>query len=499
MALLAKHGAEPGVIEKLKAGLTDSKANTRGAAARAINVAGLKDLLPAVQVALEKEGEPLVAREQIRTLAWGGVSYDDAILAATGRFESRLDRDVAHILARALGPSAIPLYFSALSQWPLSNADRVAFFRMASRGKGDPLVASLSMALGRGDAVAWHAATYAASPFPSEIEGIQKAALGSTNEAIRGEAAWFLARTYRQRPADADAILETVSRTDATKPEWQFGVEMLSRVLGKSPTEEPSWVDWLRTGPKNSLEADFGDTRLLDFLTASEREALSRPDFKLKPESRVEARKESALALVRGLPAGVASDLFDLESCHSNAAMRWFALAVVDFRPDGVPKGVRVTTEPTGDTCHRTAEALFEMSLAPYSEADPSSNPASYLALFDPGELSCPDTLMQPMRVGGDVTAPKLVKKVEPVYPGSARRNNEEGVSIYEAVISETGCIRDLRLLKSSTPVLDVMGLEAVSQWIYSPATRGGQPVPVFLTVTVTFSLHGEKKKKKKS
>ncbi|MGE5412956.1 MAG: energy transducer TonB, partial [Syntrophomonadaceae bacterium] len=148
--------------------------------------------------------------------------------------------------------------------------------------------------------------------------------------------------------------------------------------------------------------------------------------------------------------------------------------------------------EPPGGSCHRTAETLFEMSVAPDAEGDPSLRPSSYLALFDPDELRCPDALLQPiLRVEGEVLAPKLIKRVEPMYPKSARRQGEEGISLYEAVITETGCIRDLRLLKSSTPTLDIMGMEAISRWQYAPATLAGKPVSVYLTVTTTFSLNG--------
>ena len=50
--------------------------------------------------------------------------------------------------------------------------------------------------------------------------------------------------------------------------------------------------------------------------------------------------------------------------------------------------------------------------------------------------------------------------------------------------------MRDLRLLKSSTPTLDVVGMEAVSRWKYAPAPLNGRTVRVYLTVTVTYRLN---------
>jgi TonB family protein len=493
MALLAAHGSEPGVAEKLKAGLSSAEPNTRGAAARAINVAAQKELLAGVQAALAAESEPLVAREQIRTLASGGAAYNDSILEARRRFAPKLDHDIVQILAQAEGPDAIPLYFRALAQLSLSHQELRDFIRVATRGRPDLLVASASMALGRHDAALWQAVLEVSGSQGSQMEpSVLLAALSSGSEAIRGEASWYLARMYHaQRPSNAASIMETVASdtsASANAPEWRFGAELLARVLGRSPTEDDGWLIWLQKASMLRLQADFGDGGLLEHLTRAEREVVDLRKF--KPTS---PRQQDLVRLVNGVPTGVVEDLFDLEGCHSLPTMRWFAVAVVDFRADGIPRSVRVTAKPPGGSCDRTSRTLFEMSLAPYSDADPTRS-ASYLVLFDPDELRCADALTEPAgRVEGAVRPPTLVKKVDPIYPKEARRNKEEGVSIYEAIISNTGCIRDLRLLKSSTPILDIMGMEAVSRWVYSPATLDGRPVAVYLTVSVTFSLHSGK------
>jgi protein TonB len=40
-----------------------------------------------------------------------------------------------------------------------------------------------------------------------------------------------------------------------------------------------------------------------------------------------------------------------------------------------------------------------------------------------------------------------------------------------------------------SIPLLDAAALAAVSQWAYTPTLLNGTPVPVVMTVTVTFRL----------
>jgi len=92
-------------------------------------------------------------------------------------------------------------------------------------------------------------------------------------------------------------------------------------------------------------------------------------------------------------------------------------------------------------------------------------------------------------RVGDDVTAPKLLNRVEPAYPKAARRELIEGVVILEAIISASGNVTNIAVLKSVHPLIDEAAVHAVRQWRYSPATLNGNPVRVYLTVTMTFNL----------
>ena len=93
-----------------------------------------------------------------------------------------------------------------------------------------------------------------------------------------------------------------------------------------------------------------------------------------------------------------------------------------------------------------------------------------------------------PVPVGGIISAPRKTMHVAPVYPDIARVAHVEGTVILEAVISERGEIERLRVLRS-IPLLDAAALEAVRRWRYTPTTLNNVPVPVLMTITVTFSL----------
>lgn len=93
-----------------------------------------------------------------------------------------------------------------------------------------------------------------------------------------------------------------------------------------------------------------------------------------------------------------------------------------------------------------------------------------------------------PVRVGGDLQTPALVKRVPPEYPELAVRAQVEGVVIIEAVVDQEGRVEDVRVLRS-VPLLDNAAKAAVRQWVYSPLMLNGKPERFIVTVTVSFSL----------
>jgi len=92
------------------------------------------------------------------------------------------------------------------------------------------------------------------------------------------------------------------------------------------------------------------------------------------------------------------------------------------------------------------------------------------------------------VRVGGNVTAPTQIRKVNPVYPEEARTAGVQGVVILEATISEHGRVDSVRVLRS-IPLLDQAAVDAVRQWEYTPTLLNGVPVSVIMTTTVLFTL----------
>jgi protein TonB len=93
-------------------------------------------------------------------------------------------------------------------------------------------------------------------------------------------------------------------------------------------------------------------------------------------------------------------------------------------------------------------------------------------------------------RIGdGVLTPPHKIKDVRPVYPPSMQRAGIQGVVIIEATISKTGCVTGGEVLRSVELPLDLAAMKAVSGWRFEPTVLNGSPVPVVMTVTVSFRL----------
>lgn len=92
-------------------------------------------------------------------------------------------------------------------------------------------------------------------------------------------------------------------------------------------------------------------------------------------------------------------------------------------------------------------------------------------------------------RVGGDVSAPRLLDKVEPQYTEQAREARIEGKAVLYVVIGADGRIIDAKVLQGVGAGLDEQAVAAIYQWTFEPGRKDGQPVPVSATVEVDFRL----------
>ena len=94
-----------------------------------------------------------------------------------------------------------------------------------------------------------------------------------------------------------------------------------------------------------------------------------------------------------------------------------------------------------------------------------------------------------PLKIGGPVSAPKVLSQKEPVYTETARAAKMQGAVVLTLVVDEEGLARDFQVTRALGFGLDEKAIEAVQQWKFRPGMKDGKPVPVIATIEVNFRL----------
>ncbi len=92
-------------------------------------------------------------------------------------------------------------------------------------------------------------------------------------------------------------------------------------------------------------------------------------------------------------------------------------------------------------------------------------------------------------KVGGGVTPPTLLQKVEPEYSEEARKAKHAGTVVLYIVVTPDGRATNIQVRRSLGLGLDEKAIEAVKKWRFKPGQKDGQPVAVAATIEVNFRL----------
>ena len=98
-------------------------------------------------------------------------------------------------------------------------------------------------------------------------------------------------------------------------------------------------------------------------------------------------------------------------------------------------------------------------------------------------------------RAGDDgVTLPRAIRQVAPDYPIEAMRAGVHGVVRLEAIVGADGSVRDVRVVTplDRTYGLDAEAVRAAMAWRFEAGLKDGLPVPVALTIEMTFAISDE-------
>lgn len=137
-----------------------------------------------------------------------------------------------------------------------------------------------------------------------------------------------------------------------------------------------------------------------------------------------------------------------------------------------------------------TAELTFSLRDTPGAgdAAKPPVFPVRPLTTEATGAKSQPEAapVYQP---GQGVTAPVLIKEVKPRYTVEAKDAKIQGTVLLECVVRPDGTIGDVEVTRPLDDGLDEEAIKAVRQWRFEPGKKDGRPVPVRITLEMTFTL----------
>jgi hypothetical protein len=102
-------------------------------------------------------------------------------------------------------------------------------------------------------------------------------------------------------------------------------------------------------------------------------------------------------------------------------------------------------------------------------------------AIREPAVSGPSGAASEPLRVGGDVTTPFELVRVE---PDCRQLEDAERPIRVELIVSETGHVNGARLVSGASPDAREAILKAVRGWLFRPATMNGRPVAVYFDVT---------------
>lgn len=96
-----------------------------------------------------------------------------------------------------------------------------------------------------------------------------------------------------------------------------------------------------------------------------------------------------------------------------------------------------------------------------------------------------------PRSGGPGVTTPVVITQVKPQYTPEAMRAKVQGLVRVECVVLPDGTVGDARIVRSIDPVfgLDEQALAAAKRWRFKPGLMNGKPVPVTVTIELSFTL----------
>ena len=84
---------------------------------------------------------------------------------------------------------------------------------------------------------------------------------------------------------------------------------------------------------------------------------------------------------------------------------------------------------------------------------------------------------------------PRVISGPKPTYTRQAMQAKIEGTVTLSAVVEKDGTVGDVKVVTSLNPDLDQQAIVAARNWRFEPGRKDDKPVPVQITLEMTFTL----------
>lgn len=161
------------------------------------------------------------------------------------------------------------------------------------------------------------------------------------------------------------------------------------------------------------------------------------------------------------------------------------------------PKPENVVTPEPAPAPEPVLRAIAEVP-PPSPQAPPVPSAPAIVAAPEPKPITVPErprlAAVEPEEVNmtSQMLAAIYLRNPKPSYPDLSRRLNEQGTVLLRVFVTIAGNATTVELKQSSGFArLDKAAQEAVQDWKFVPAKKGGQPVDAWVVVPIKFSLKG--------
>lgn len=509
IALLVGHGDDLAAQQRVREALRDARPAVRAVAARVAYGAGLQMLLADLRAALKAEQDPVAAAEEVRTLMTFAPPLAPECVAAAGRLGAPVANVVVDTYARLNSAELIPqlatLGAAHASPGNVRSALEVLIGgnptlrdRLLREQPADPMAIEVGLVSFRKTRV-------------QPADDVLLSLLNSDQEPVRQIVAWQVARgvasqTLTLTPALATAVDARITAS-ASAVTWEaLGLDLIGRASNRSrherrwtglPQGKNPWIfteDRVLFSPLLSVQESRD---LTDVLHISPDALTTRVNDRERLIYQTPRQQEFVARTVPHFVEGFETELLRLTGCDTKELP--MVVANVAYRTEGRPRQISIVPDArVTEPCKRAAIVLFNLTIPKLAMPLPLTYSEGLILPMQPEQIACVDAPIpsvsgapvEGIRLTRDVKPPTRIKMVHPTYPQSALTAQHEGVAIIEATISATGCVMDASVLAGPDPLLSSAALYAVMQWGYTPTMVNGNPVPLIMTVTVSFTLH---------